>query len=155
MNVWKKLRTTCSLSIIIVLFCACGLQEESTKLTEEQNARVEIICQNVDKWSDEYQDSGQNWPVNHVYLSELDDGTTLMTVGYLGESKGSGMATRIFLGVRTYAITDKLYFYAAGYQSLEWGAYGVDIDLERMSVDEIQGVIEQSYLLFCEKNSKN
>lgn len=142
------------MSIIIGFFCACGLQGESIKLTEEQKARVEIICQNIDKWSDEYQDSGQNWPVNHIYLSELDDGTTLMTVGYLGESQGSGMATRIFLGVRTYAITDKLYFYAAGYQSLEWGAYGVDLDLECMSADEIQGVIEQSYLLFSKKSSK-
>lgn len=146
MSVWRRIRNTFFLPVIIGLLCACGFQDKVIQLNEEQKASIKIICENVEKWSLEYQDSGQSWPVNHVYLSEIDDGTTLMTVGYLASGGGSGID--FFWGVRTYAITDKIYNYKTDL-SLEWGAYGIDIDIKHMSDDEIQEVIEQSYLEFC------
>lgn len=119
MNVGGKIKhTMCPLIIIIGFFCACSLQKEPRKLTKEQKASVEIICQNVDKWSGEYLDSGQYWPVNHVYLSELDDGTTLMTVGYLGEPKGAGMTMRIFLGFALMLLPTNFIFMRRGINHL-------------------------------------
>ena len=88
----KKVKyAMCFFAISIGLFCACCFQEEHIQLTEDQKASLEIICQNVDKWGIEYQGSGHSWPVNRVYISELDNGITLMTVGYLDPKGWSGM----------------------------------------------------------------
>lgn len=150
MKKMRKLKVVvyCWTLIVGLLFCGCGVAEKSVELTEEQEAKVEIICQNIDKWGESYYDSGQYWPMNHIYISETEDGTTLMTVGYLGEPKGSGMVSRIYLGVRCYVIDEEVKFGAGGYQSLELVANGVEIDLENMSDDDIREAIEQSYLRY-------
>lgn len=49
MNAERKIRN----GLFFYILCFWGgssLQEESSELTEQQKARVEIICQSVDQW---------------------------------------------------------------------------------------------------------
>lgn len=67
MNVCKMIKNVLILSIVAILSCACDLCQKSVQLTDKQKESIEIICQNVESWSGKYLDSGENWPVNHIY----------------------------------------------------------------------------------------
>ena len=135
------------MTIVLGLFSGCGTTKNNVQLTEEQEAKVDIICDNVDTWSLGYMEGGITYyPVNRIYVSEYEDGTTFLTVGHLEESSEPGIAT--YTGVLCYVILDNnFYFLAEGYQSAQWAAQGIEFD-NTMDEENVREIVTQSYLNF-------
>lgn len=140
-------RIFCVMVIVFGLLSGCGITENTVQLTEEQKEKVDIICNNVDTWSLGYMEGGITYyPVNRIYVSEDEDGTTFLTVGHLEES--SKYDFTIYTGVLCYVILDNnFYFLAEGYQSAQWAAQGIEFD-NTMDEETVREIVTQSYLNF-------
>lgn len=147
---------------LLLLICLLsGCSTESASLSEEQEAKVNIICQNVDIWGESCYESFRDWPMNRIYVAETEDGMTVFTVGYRSVpdygalENHTPVSTFFYLGVHAYAVmedsnTIKAYPADVG----NWSDCGIGIDLETMSGEELREAIRQSYLDFLNRRSQ-
>lgn len=132
-RIWTTFAFTTAISLC--LLAGCG-----TKLTQEQEEVVELICENRDLWGGSIFDSGRYNPINTIYISEWD-GKPVLTVAYVFETIWH---TQGYLG-KAYDV-ESFEQVSAEKTIGALIARGVTIDLETMSDEELKACAEQSYL---------
>lgn len=133
------------LILVCSLFTGC-LGKSSISLTEEQEANIDIIVQHRNEW-EETMEGISTLPVTRVHVSEADDGMTVLSVGYVKDTKDGW---EVFAGVRGYAVEDNEFISIGSYHHENWIA-GYDVDLENMSDKELREVLVQSYIDYLSK----
>lgn len=136
----------CILSLV-VLSCLTGCFGPSIKLTEEQEASIDMIIKWRDEWK-EYKDFVDCVPANRLHIAEVTtkDGEvyTFMTVGHY---KGN-----IFVA-RGYVVQPD-HFQYVDMAHKDWQADCVTVDLESMSDEDLRKVLRELYIAYLEKKAE-
>lgn len=122
------------------------------KLSEEQQARIDLFVQNRDEWT-ETTYYGTHYPVTRLHIYETEDGgLTLLTVAYVDDDSALGDGWQTFVGVCGYAVKDGEFVSVGDYHHKDWLATCIPVDMETMSDEELREALTESYIKFLSKD---
>lgn len=115
----KLLTSILCIMLLMILFGGCSMEDstKNVKLTKE------------------------HYPVNRVHVSEISDGTVILTVAYMETGTGAMQGSQIFVGVRGYAVQDNVFLGIGRNYHKDWHGNCVSVDLENMSDEELREVL--------------
>ena len=141
------------LCLAFVLGVSVGCSPEGKKsrveLTQQQREQVQTLVQHREEWA-ETSESVSVYPVNRIHVSELEDGITFLTVAYVTEGSDTKDDITYFAGVRGFGASGDVFVGVESYHE-DWMAGCVRVDLDKLSDQELQDVLEQSYIDFLSK----
>lgn len=147
----RSLALLLCLVIVLVAFAGCSSEAKKPRveLTEQQRTQIETLVRHREEWK-ETSASVSVYPVNCVHVSELEDGITFLTVAYVTDGSDTTDDMTYFVGVRGYGVSGDVFVGTESYHE-DWLADHVSVDLDKLSDQELQDVLEQSYIDFLSK----
>lgn len=143
------------LCVILVLCllsgCSAPGRKADVELTEEQEARIDLIVEHRDEWK-EINDTFVSYPVTRLHIYESEN-FTFLTVAYAEDENSTiagGQVTEVIYSVCGYAVTDDTFTATNNYYKY-WSNGCITVDLENMSDIELREAVKESYISFLSK----
>lgn len=139
------------LAIVVAVFSGCTSEGKKKRvvLTEQQRTQIKTLVMHREEWKETSAEVSV-YPVNAIHVSEIKDGVTFLTVAYVMDGTGASSGTTIFVGVKGFAASGDVFVGTERYHE-DWLANYVSVDLDSLSDQELEKVLEQSYIDYLSK----
>lgn len=143
-----KLYRVVSLCVaILLLLSGCSIGNRSEKeivLTEEQKDRIQRFVDVREKW-ETYEEGFNSYYINRVYVSEDEEGNTLVSVAY---TKDSGLGYMAYVETGYKIDAERIVYTNA---DSHWLGGAITVDMETISDEQLGTVLRRSYKEYLSK----